>query len=73
MVGGPAPAGGVDAAAAVEGDEERHQTEEGEARRDDDSYAYGAVWEYTRDGSAPVLHKEPLTFEHVPLTQRSYK
>jgi succinate dehydrogenase / fumarate reductase flavoprotein subunit len=51
---------------------EEHQTEEGEARRDDDRYAHVAVWEYHEDG-APLRHIEPLTFEYVPVTQRSYK
>jgi succinate dehydrogenase / fumarate reductase flavoprotein subunit len=50
-----------------------YQTEEGEALRDDDQYAYVAAWEYAGDGAAPVLHKEPLTFENVKLSQRSYK
>ncbi len=51
---------------------EEHQTEEGEARRDDENFAHVAVWEYQKEG-APVCHLEPLTFEHVPPTQRSYK
>jgi succinate dehydrogenase / fumarate reductase flavoprotein subunit len=50
-----------------------HQTPEGEARRDDDAFTYVAVWEYAGEGNAPVLHKEPLQFEYVPLSQRSYK
>ena len=50
-----------------------HQTEEGEAKRDDERFAYAAVWEFTGVGSAPVLHKEPLQFEYVHLAQRSYK
>jgi len=50
-----------------------YQTEEGEARRNDDEFAYVAVWEFTGVGKQPVLHKEPLTFEYVPLAQRSYK
>ena len=50
-----------------------HQTEEGEAKRDDDRFAYVAVWEFKGVGQAPVLHKEPLTFESVQLAQRSYK
>ncbi|HEY0810962.1 MAG TPA: fumarate reductase/succinate dehydrogenase flavoprotein subunit, partial [Longimicrobiales bacterium] len=49
-----------------------HQTEEGEAKRDDDRFAYVAVWEFKGVGQAPVLHKEPLTFESVQLAQRSY-
>ncbi len=49
------------------------QTPEGEARRDDDNFSYVAAWEWTGAGNAPALHKEPLTFEYVHLTQRSYK
>jgi succinate dehydrogenase / fumarate reductase, flavoprotein subunit len=52
---------------------EEHQTEDGEARRDDDRFAYAAAWEYTGDLGAPRLHKEPLEFEYVHLAQRSYK
>ncbi len=52
---------------------EEHQTGEGEAKRDDERYAYVSAWEFTGVGQAPRLHKEALTFEHVPLSQRSYK
>ncbi len=52
---------------------EESQTEDGEARRDDANFAYVAAWEYTGTLSKPALHKEPLTFEHVHLAQRSYK
>jgi succinate dehydrogenase / fumarate reductase flavoprotein subunit len=52
---------------------EEHQTGEGEAKRNDDRYAYVAAWEYTGVGENPVLHKELLDFEYVPLSQRSYK
>jgi succinate dehydrogenase / fumarate reductase flavoprotein subunit len=52
---------------------EEHQTDEGEARRDDDHFAYVAAWEYSGDLGAPRLHKESLEFEHVHLAQRSYK
>jgi succinate dehydrogenase / fumarate reductase, flavoprotein subunit len=52
---------------------EEHQTEEGEALRDDDNFAYVAAWEWTGDPGAPQLHTEPLEFEYVKLTQRSYK
>jgi succinate dehydrogenase / fumarate reductase flavoprotein subunit len=51
---------------------EESQTDEGEALRDDERFSYVAAWEWT-GGGAPVLHKEPLSFEHVHLTQRSYK
>jgi succinate dehydrogenase / fumarate reductase flavoprotein subunit len=50
---------------------EEHQTEENEALRDDENFCYGAAWE--RSGEDWELHKEPLEFEHVKLTQRSYK
>jgi succinate dehydrogenase / fumarate reductase flavoprotein subunit len=52
---------------------ESFQTEDNEARRDDANYTYVAAWEYTGKGSPPALHKEPLTFENVTLSQRSYK
>ncbi|MGH9187799.1 MAG: FAD-binding protein, partial [Acidimicrobiales bacterium] len=50
-----------------------HQTEEGEALRNDDEFAYVAAWEWKGPDSEPVLHKELLEFEHVHLAQRSYK
>lgn len=49
------------------------QTPEGEALRDDENYAYVAAWEYTPDGTPPVLHREDLVYEYVHLAQRSYK
>ena len=53
---------------------EEYQTEEGEALRDDENYAYAAAWEYTNnDPGQAVLHKEELVFENVELKQRSYK
>ena len=52
---------------------EESQTPEGEALRIDDEYSYVAAWEYKGDGQDEVLHKEPLEFEYVKLTQRSYK
>jgi succinate dehydrogenase / fumarate reductase flavoprotein subunit len=52
---------------------EEHQTEEGEALRDDDHFAYVGAWEWTGKGNEPQLHKEPLDFKNVHLTQRSYK
>ncbi len=52
---------------------EEYQTEDGEARRNDDEYAYVAAWEYTGVGIEPVLHKEPLVYENVQLQTRSYK
>jgi len=50
-----------------------HQTEDGEALRDDEDFAYAAAWEWKGPGEPQALHKEPLTFEYVKLTQRSYK
>jgi succinate dehydrogenase / fumarate reductase, flavoprotein subunit len=50
-----------------------HQTEDGEAKRDDENFAHATVWEYRGADKAPAEHREPLTFENVPLTQRSYK
>jgi succinate dehydrogenase / fumarate reductase, flavoprotein subunit len=50
-----------------------HQTEEGEARRNDEDYSYVAAWEFNGVGEAPTLHKEELSFKYVPPTQRSYK
>ncbi|GEM70115.1 succinate dehydrogenase flavoprotein subunit [Sphingobacterium mizutaii NBRC 14946 = DSM 11724] len=49
------------------------QTEEGEAKRNDDEYAYVAAWQYNGDNQPEILHKEELVFENVKLTQRSYK
>ncbi len=49
------------------------QTEDHEAKRDDDNFAYAAAWEYAGAGEPPVLHKEDLTFEYVHPSQRSYK
>ncbi|MFW5931234.1 MAG: fumarate reductase/succinate dehydrogenase flavoprotein subunit [Desulfosalsimonas sp.] len=50
-----------------------YQTEDHEALRDDENFCHVSAWEYTGPGSDPVLHTEPLTFENVELTQRSYK
>jgi succinate dehydrogenase / fumarate reductase, flavoprotein subunit len=52
---------------------EEYQTPEGEALRDDANFAYVAAWQYVGEGQEEVLHKEPLVFENVKLTQRSYK
>jgi len=52
---------------------EESQTEENEAKRDDANFSHAAVWEYKGQGTAPALHKEPLTFESVTPSQRSYK
>ncbi len=50
-----------------------HQTEEGEARRNDEEFCHVSAWEFTGVGNAPKQHKEQLAFEYVPPTQRSYK
>ena len=52
---------------------EEFQTSDGEAQRDDKRFCNVSAWEYTDDQRQPVLHKEKLEFEYVPLTQRSYK
>ena len=50
-----------------------HQTEEGEAKRDDENFVYAAVWEYKGMDQAPEMTKEPLNFEFVHPAQRNYK
>jgi succinate dehydrogenase / fumarate reductase flavoprotein subunit len=52
---------------------EEWQTEDGEALRDDESFAHVAAWEYTGEDSKPIRHVESLTFENVHLATRSYK
>jgi succinate dehydrogenase / fumarate reductase flavoprotein subunit len=52
---------------------EEYQTDDGEALRDDENFAYVAAWEWTGAGNEPKLHKEQLEFENVHLSQRSYK
>jgi succinate dehydrogenase / fumarate reductase flavoprotein subunit len=52
---------------------EESQTAEGEALRDDENFAYSAAWQYAGDENEPILNKEPLSFEYVKLSQRSYK
>ncbi|MCI0339282.1 MAG: fumarate reductase/succinate dehydrogenase flavoprotein subunit [Acidobacteria bacterium] len=52
---------------------EEYQTEDGEALRNDGQFAYVAAWEYKGMDQFPVLHKEPLIYEEVKMTQRSYK
>jgi len=52
---------------------EESQTPEGEALRDDANFAYVAAWEYAGERQSPILNKEPLVFENVKLSQRSYK
>lgn len=52
---------------------EEFQTPDGEAKRNDEEYAYVAAWQYIGENTAPQLHKEPLEFEAVHLATRSYK
>ncbi|MGE4540413.1 MAG: fumarate reductase/succinate dehydrogenase flavoprotein subunit [Bacteroidales bacterium] len=52
---------------------EEHQTEEGEALRDDENFTYVSAWEYTGDDKEPKLNKEPLVFEFIEVKQRNYK
>jgi succinate dehydrogenase / fumarate reductase flavoprotein subunit len=52
---------------------EESQTPEGEALRDDAHFSYVAAWQYAGEGKSPILNKEPLVFENVKLSQRSYK
>jgi succinate dehydrogenase / fumarate reductase flavoprotein subunit len=52
---------------------EEYQTDEGEAVRNDDDFAYVSAWEWTGDAAAPVEHKEPLEYEVVEFQTRSYK
>ena len=50
-----------------------HQTEEGEAKRNDEEFSYVSAWEWKGVGAEPQLHKEPLVYEEVKLATRSYK
>lgn len=50
-----------------------YQTEDGEAKRDDQNFAYVAAWEYAGPGKPPILNKEPLVYEEVHMSTRSYK
>jgi succinate dehydrogenase / fumarate reductase, flavoprotein subunit len=52
---------------------EEYQTEDGEAKRNDEDFSYVAAWEFKGVGNEPALHKEPLTFEYARPSQRSYK
>jgi len=52
---------------------EEFQTPDGEARRDDEHFAYVGAWEYQGMSKPPVLHKEPLVYEEVHMSTRSYK
>ena len=50
-----------------------YQTPEGEAMRDDENYCYVAAWQYMGEGQEPKLNKEPLEYEFVKPSTRSYK
>ena len=50
-----------------------HQTDDGEAKRDDSRFCYAAAWEWASEGTPQRLNKEPLDFENVTLSARSYK
>jgi succinate dehydrogenase / fumarate reductase flavoprotein subunit len=52
---------------------EESQTPDGEAKRDDAHFSHASAWEWKGEGKPWELHKEPLTFDYVHLTQRSYK
>jgi succinate dehydrogenase / fumarate reductase flavoprotein subunit len=52
---------------------EESQTADGEAKRDDENFCHVAAWEYAGSDKAPIRNQEPLTFDEVHLTQRSYK
>ncbi|HEX72044.1 MAG TPA: fumarate reductase/succinate dehydrogenase flavoprotein subunit, partial [Candidatus Hydrogenedentes bacterium] len=52
---------------------EEHQSEDGEAKQDDERFCYVAAWEFTGVGAAPTLHKEALAFHEITPAQRSYK
>ena len=52
---------------------EEHQTPEGEAKRNDEDFSFVSVFEHKGDGVAPELHKEPLSFDALPLATRNYK
>ena len=49
------------------------QTDEGEAKRDDENFMYVAAWEYKGEGEIPELHKEPLVYENIKVITRNYK
>ena len=50
-----------------------HQFPDGEAKRDDDHFSFVSAWEYQGPGKAPVLHKEPLVYEEMHMSTRSYQ
>ena len=52
---------------------EEHQTEEGEAKRNDEEFSYVACWKYTGEGNEPELLKEDLNYQYIKVQQRNYK
>ena len=52
---------------------EEYQTDDGEAARQDDQFSYVGAWEFNGAGEEPTLHKEPLVFENLKPSTRSYK
>ncbi|MBN1116077.1 MAG: fumarate reductase/succinate dehydrogenase flavoprotein subunit [Bacteroidales bacterium] len=52
---------------------EEHQTEEGEAKRNDKDFMFVGAWEYKGEGQEPALHKEVLEYENIQVAQRNYK
>jgi succinate dehydrogenase / fumarate reductase flavoprotein subunit len=52
---------------------EEHQTEDGEALRDDEKFSYVAAWAFKGEGKRPLVRKEPLKYQEVKMSQRSYK
>lgn len=52
---------------------EEHQTEEGEAKRDDDNFMFVGAWQYKGEGETPEMHKEDLNYEFIKVQQRNYK
>jgi succinate dehydrogenase/fumarate reductase flavoprotein subunit len=52
---------------------EEHQTEEGEAKRDDENFSYVACWKYAGEGEEPELLKEDLNYQYIKVQQRNYK
>jgi succinate dehydrogenase / fumarate reductase flavoprotein subunit len=52
---------------------EEHQTDKGEAKRDDKNFMYVAAWEWKGEDTKAELHKEPLNYEEIEVAQRSYE
>ena len=52
---------------------EEHQTSDGEAVRDDENFSFTSAWEWAGEGKEPIWHKEPLQFDFVTPSVRSYK